>query len=330
MRFPCHALFRATLCSLALLAGFGLRAAHAQNAYQPYYLDRDSVQFSRAAFSPATGISPYYVPAPSPPAVLPVDYHTQTETPSEASAIRRSDDALSFSFGGDFLNYKESLSPMTDGEKGWMPSFGLGASYLTQNNWYLAGDGSLSFGDVRYNGALENASTGQATPLQDWTHETVVTVDGKIGKGIALNNSNMLIPYTDLGVRFWDRDIRGAYGYVEDYSSFHWLGGLMYQTNPFGQLVLSTYGSYGLVFGSKMMTQGTTLVMGNAAMLKIGGRMSYPLSDRLDLFSTLDFTHFRNVNSGAVPDYQIGYYIMEPSSFTNETAARMGIAYKFN
>ncbi|MDR3424541.1 MAG: hypothetical protein P4M13_05610 [Alphaproteobacteria bacterium] len=344
MRVATKLVLNLTVSALALPLAQGARA---DSFYQPYYYNRDNIQFANIA-PPLQVIPPQPESSAAQQATVARTDNYQFAVTDNANsapyvapvikapvlargidAIRGSDNAVWLSTGASFLNYKEALSPMTDGERGWLPSFAAGASYMNPNNWYFVGEGSISFGDAPYNGALENIQTGQETPYSDWTHETVINVDGKVGKGFALNDNSMLIPYGELGMRFWDRDIKGAYGYVEDYSQFDALGGLMFQITPIDRLILSAYGSYGLTFAGKMNTQATDLHLGSAGMYKVGGKVSYALTPRIDLFTTLDFDHFRNVNSGEEPDYEIGYYIMEPSSFTNETTTRIGVAYRY-
>ena len=336
------------------LSGLALTVAHAalaDSTYQPYYYDRDNLQFAHVTpqpqaeapavpqknadnyrfakmeyEAPTTGVSsPASTATAAPAASLNV-------TPGFAEgvqAIHNADSAVWLSTGATYLNYKESLSPLTDRERGWLPSFAAGASYMNPDNWYFAGEGNVSFGDAPYIGALENINTGTQTPYQDWTHETIANFDAKAGKGFVTSSNSMLIPYGEIGMRYWDRDLRGPYGYVEDYTNFDFLGGLMVQVTPINRLILSAYGSYGLTFAGKMNTADTTLHLGSAGMYKVGGKISYAVTPRIDLFTTIDFDNFRFVNSGLEPDYQTMHYIMEPSSFSNEMSTRAGIAYHF-
>lgn len=240
---------------------------------------------------------------------------------ADVQTIRSADSAVWGAVGTDFLNYKEALTPITDSERGSLPSLAGGVSYMGNSNIYLAFEGNVAFGDEDYNGALQNRYTGATTPYKSTTNSTITNLDGKLGKGFALGRSMMLTPYGEVGFRYWTRDL-GQYG-TEDYDNFNALAGLMFQLSPIDRLILTAYGSAGMAFGGEMKTSGDTYDLGSSGMYKLGGKVGFDVTRKVELFTSLDFSHFRYVNSSWVDN------AMEPSSFTNDTAIRVGLAYHY-
>jgi hypothetical protein len=239
-----------------------------------------------------------------------------SERGAGVEAIRSSNTAYWGSVGASQLNYKESVSPIPDSQRGTISSVALGTGFMGFSGFYLAADGSVSFGDDHYRGAYRSAPT---VPIQATTHAAIVMADVKVGKGFALGDRAMATPYFNFGYRYWERDLGGnQYEYYHHYAV---LGGAMLQYSPVEKLVLSAYGAAGRTFGGVMRTDGVDYDLGGAAEYKLGGKIGYTLTERFELFTTLDFDHFRYVKSEA----KAGIY--EPSSFTNDTAVRVGIAY---
>ena len=241
--------------------------------------------------------------------------------------IRNSDNEIWGAAGPSFFNYKEpSTAPnLPDSEHGTLPSLAAGASMLVPDsargfarNLYLSLDSSITFGDAHYSGAYFYFPT---TPLQGTTSETIWTVDGKIGKAFPVNSAMMLIPYAELGYRYWDRSLSSTQD--EDYQNFDILAGLMVQASPINRLTLTGYGSAGSTFAAQMNTAGSTYDLGSDAMYKIGAKLGYALTKQLELFTTLDYDHFNYGQSGVVA----GAY--EPNSMTEDTTWRVGLGYQF-
>lgn len=234
--------------------------------------------------------------------------------------------------GAEFLNYKEAVTPIPNSQTGWIPSFAAGGSYMTDSKWLFGGDASVSLGSDLYKGALVLGG-GSQVPYQGNTRATIVTVNGKVGRGFALTRSLMATPYLDVGFRFWKRNLGD--GQREEYHHVESLLGGMLQYSPTSKLVFSGYGGIGATFGTHMRSYiqtstGTSQLqfsLGPTVIYKIGGKIGYDITRRFEIFSTLDFKHFRYAHSPAVYDSSDGNYYYEPGSFTNETTARVGLAY---
>jgi opacity protein-like surface antigen len=247
---------------------------------------------------------------------------------ADVQTIRGSDSAVWGSMGASFLNYKEEVpSPyLPDSEHGFLPSFAGGVSILGSgqardftNNLYFSIDGSVTVGEATYNGAY---LATPLTPLQSNTHETIWTVDGKLGHAFVINPIMMLIPYVEVGYRYWDRNLGG--GQVEDYQHADTLGGLMVQVSPINRLILTGYGSAGTTLGSRMTTEGDSYSLTDSGIYKIGAKVGYDLTQRVEVFTTLDYDAFRYGQSSVQPD---GTY--EPTSKTEDSTVRVGLSYHF-
>jgi len=231
-------------------------------------------------------------------------------------SIRESNTAYWGSVGVEALNYKESVSPVPDSQRGNIPSVALGAGFMGYSNFYAAVDGSVSFGNDRYRGAYLSAPS---VPITASTHATIVTADAKVGKGYALGENVVGTPYFNFGYRYWERDLGNDQ--LEYYHHYAVLAGTMLQYSPVDKVVLSAYGAAGMTFGAVMRMAGVDYDLGSAAIYKIGGKVGYTVTERLELFTSVDFDHFRYAKSGV----KEGFY--EPSSFTSDTTVRVGIAY---
>jgi hypothetical protein len=242
---------------------------------------------------------------------------------ADIQTIRDADNAAWISGGGSLFKYKEPIDPpnLPDSERKWLPSGALGGSFLTpQNNIYVSAEGSLTRGDADYKGAYLFSPT---TPLKSTTLETIFEADGKIGQGFALGSSMMFIPYAELGFRHWERNL--GRGQVEDYQNSDILGGLMIQISPFEKWVLSGYGSAGSTFASQMKADPDKFQLGNAGMYKMGGKLGYELTKKTQIFTSYEYDYFRYLQSAVSSR---GFY--EPTSDTEETAIRVGLAYHFD
>lgn len=239
---------------------------------------------------------------------------------ADVGTIQRSNNAYWGAVGAFQINYKESVDPIPNSQRGWVPSVALGMSYMGAQGLYLAFDGSLSAGSDRYRGALYNAGTGlYDIPHQEDTNLTMTTLNGRAGRGFLVNSSVIITPYLDLGFRYWERDLNS---FTEVYRNFEILGGVLFQYSPTDRLVFSAYGAAGTTFEAEMELGSVEYPLGSAAVYKAGGKIGYNLSERLQLFTSLDYNHFRFVKSEVIG----GMY--EPSSRTDGTALRVGLAYQ--
>lgn len=245
---------------------------------------------------------------------------------ADVATIRDSNNTIWGSMGGHLLNYKEPGDPLPDSQHGWLPSFAVGVNYMGRSDLYLAADASVSIGEDHYNGAVYNSGTGEYDiPFDHDSRATISTVNLRAGKGFALGHNVMVTPYVDLGFRFWERDV---VGYVEDYRNFEGLAGAMLQYSPVRRLTFTLYGEAGSTFGSEMESDSVEFSLGNSVVYKVGGKVGYDISNRFQIFTALDFTHFHYTRSDweQVDNYWWAY---EPNSNTTGTTLRVGLAYHY-
>ncbi|MDD3370780.1 MAG: hypothetical protein PHE27_03020 [Alphaproteobacteria bacterium] len=240
---------------------------------------------------------------------------------ADIQAIREANTALWASIGGDFLNYKEPVSPIPDSEHGWLPSIAGGLSYMGKtSNTFLDIEASVSFGDEDYKGAYMNFPT---VPLSGTTHSVITQVDAKVGQGFELGDSVMVTPYVDFGYRYWERDVTGTF--LERYQHFELLGGAMLQASLTRNLIFTAYGAAGGTFSPTMESAYGDFDLGSSGVFKAGGKLGYTMTRNWELFTSVDVNHFRYFKSNVIYYGADGYY--EPTSSTTETAIRLGVSY---
>lgn len=249
-------------------------------------------------------------------------------------SIYHEDSGVWLSSGATYLDYTETTSGSTlDSETGTIPEVGIGAGLLIPNhappllrNLYLRFDGSYKAGSTAYNGALQNIVTGATTPYSTTTDDTVWEASGRVGRGLQLGHSGMLIPFAEMGYRHWDRNLTGPYGYDEIYQNWDFMGGILLQLAVTPQWIVSAHGAVGSTFSARMDTGGVKFPLGDALTWRVGGQLSYGFARHLDVFSAIDVSR---LGFGASPvEYtNRGYYAYEPTSTTYESSFRIGMAY---
>ncbi|MDD3370779.1 MAG: hypothetical protein PHE27_03015, partial [Alphaproteobacteria bacterium] len=137
--------------------------------------------------------------------------------------------------------------------------------------------------------------------------------------GFALGRDVLLTPYVDLGFRFWDRDFSAQP--TEHFQTFEILGGAMVQYSPIDRLVLTAYGELGTIFAPQRKVSDVTYDFGEGGAYKVGGRIGYRVTDRVEVFTSLDVSHFRMVKSSSLS----GLYA--PSGNNTDTSIRAGVSY---
>ncbi|MGB9152912.1 MAG: hypothetical protein WCD70_07475 [Alphaproteobacteria bacterium] len=325
---------KTALC-LAISALAGATAAHADSSYLPYYVQDTSQNHLYAEITPVR--QPMNAaPASVAPSAVP---EQQASDPSAADqpvaapisdALYRYNNSMWVSAGESELNYKEPVRPLPDSDHGGLASLAVGADFLTRKNLYVAFDGSTSFGNGDYNGASFDANTGLFDiPARGTTRETVTNLNGKIGEGFGVHDDSMIIPYVDMGARYWSRQIPNSP--MENYQDYDVLGGLMVEFMPTQRLTISGYGELGTIFGAYLKTNNHNYDLGGSLTEKIGAKIGYSLTRQLELFSTLDFDHFHYSASPAqtTTTNNVTTTSLEPSSATEDTAMRVGLAYHF-
>ncbi len=253
---------------------------------------------------------------------------------ADIAAIRSEDNAVFGSLGGSYYNYKEynDDGSSADTERGWLPDLKGGISYLGADNakglarnLYLEGDGLVDFSTANYNGHL--LFTG--APAQGTTKETIWEMNGRIGRGFPIGKYVMLIPYGQVGYRYWDRNL--GQGQVEDYDNVKLMGGLMAQVAPTSSLVLSMSMAGGQTISPKMNAKdiNADFTLTEKPIWEGELKAGYALSQHLEMFGAFDYTQFSYGRSGLVTGNDGNQYF-EPNSKTKQYTSRLGLAYRYN
>lgn len=242
--------------------------------------------------------------------------------------IRAADNAAYAAGGIDRFKYGEDVNNATfDTEHGNLLHLRAGYSFLTGekasvlSNFF--GDLRLDFsnGNSNYNGGLTNLTTGITVPAQSTTHNQIAQLETRWGKAYPIGNMTVLTPYTDIGYRYWQRELTGTGSYTERYTNGILTGGAMVQISPVHALVVTTWGEAGTTFNPGMKTQGTHYSLGTTKLWNVGVKVGYAMTDRLELTGSGDMTGF-----GFGQSQMVGTSY-EPNSYTHETSVLVGFAY---
>lgn len=247
-------------------------------------------------------------------------------------SIRAADNAVWLNAGSSHLYYKETnlAGDTADTENGWIPAASVGLNFLSGNeskyadNLYLALEGRWLSGYTHYNGTL----LVSGAPYQVTTAENVWTTNGRLGKGFAINDSFLSIPFAELGFRYWHRDL-GAY--AEDYHNFEALGGLLVQYSPASWLVISLSGAGGTTFAPAMTATNPTthFDLGNMPIWKVNGTVGYAVTERFEALVSIDYVQFKFGESQLVFNPNDGHHYYEPNSQTGQLTTQIGLAYHY-
>jgi hypothetical protein len=252
---------------------------------------------------------------------------------ADMNAIRQSDSDVSLEAGFSRFLYKETVAgSLFDSEHKWLPTATLSARVLAADNaygpfqnLYLELRGQAAIGTATYNGALQDG-----TPFNGSTAERIQELTGRIGHGFDLFGAALLIPFGEIGYRYWARSLQGQGGYDEDYSNGEVMLGLLAQVSPLPHLVLSVEGAAGQTFGGSM-TAGqpvsATFGLGDKPTWRVGGKLGYAVSPRLEITGGLQYEQLQYgasnlVQTGLGPAF-------EPDSRTRETTLQIGLSYHF-
>lgn len=246
--------------------------------------------------------------------------------------IWRSDNAASLDIGTAYLDYGETVGGATlDSEEGWLPTVQVGIGLLANGaapipNLYLHANAGMSRGYTTYSGALCD-ETGHCIPYRSSTDDRIFMGAVRAGIGVPLSDPVLLVPFVEVGYRYWERRGEGVGGYVENYQNWHGLAGLMVQYSPLPRWVASLSAAGGTTFAASMDAPeppSGNFTLGNKPAYRLEGKLGYRFAANWELSGTAAFDDF---GFGASAVDAAGYY--EPDSTTQETTLLMGISYLF-
>jgi hypothetical protein len=158
----------------------------------------------------------------------------------------------------------------------------------------------------------------------------------RLGKGFGIGQNAQITPYFGIGAHFWDRNLTGPGGYIEDYGDSYAGGGLLVQYSPFHQWVLSAYGLVGETFGSHLSisnfpdpSHSFDFTLGNSAIYMAGASADYAITRQWHANAGIDWTNFQYGRSATLPTALPGIGFFEPDSRTSDVTIKAGFGYSF-
>ena len=236
---------------------------------------------------------------------------------------------ISVAGGTTYQHYKEYQNGNTlDKETGWIPNFDASASYMSPARHYLlSASVRYSWGNTNYN-APNTSSTN--------THNNIVSVKGKIGKGFQLSRRLMVTPFLTYGHRYWHRGLTGTAslkGYKENYNMNYAGAGFMVDYQATRRLILSAQAMGGSTFSNTLNTSimSSTYNLGDKAIAKAALKADYHVRGPWHVFGKVHYTYFKFGHSGTHTFTSNGtqYNSNEPNSTTNNVSLDFGVRYTF-
>ena len=249
---------------------------------------------------------------------------------ADQSDIRKADNAAALGFGFTNIKYSETQSGKGLGsETGVMPTLELSAGVLANaaahepfSNLYLHLDARAGLGDTRFTGTQCNQFNTCAA-YQGSTHEQIYTAALQVGRAFGMTQNTLLIPYVEVGERYWHRALTAPGNSAESFWNGDFLGGLKLQgfMKPW---VMSLSAAVGTTFNSSASMAGTDYTLGDTTMYRVGGEIALGISPRLDMTLKIGYENF-GFNASA-PNAN-GFRI--PDSTTGQTSVLLGLAYHY-
>jgi len=227
----------------------------------------------------------------------------------------------------DYREYNDGLEPLLppilDAETGSISAYRLSYTALI-GHFYVQGARSFANGKTAYDGFLQPVPP--VTPAKTVTDNTIDDFDVKLGAGFALGSMTVIVPYADLGVHTWIREVGKAtpnYGGAEKYSNLIAGVGVKVLFSPVSRLVFEAGATTGTTAGSNMNTNGTDYPLGKKPYLAADIGVDYRFVGAWHLKATADYQKWEYGAS----DWIAG--AMEPHSQTKQFEYLLSLGYTF-
>jgi hypothetical protein len=229
-----------------------------------------------------------------------------------------------------------TMTNYDDYEQGTIPGFKIAASMMTHDDThlYLQGEYSYAAGNVTYTGFTQGTPP---IPLSDTTAETIQEYGARVGLGYDVGQDWMLTPYIGFGGRHWKRDLgpTATGEFIETYNHLFAGAGSLVQYAISPRSVVTGNVFLGHLFNASIDDPPDGLQHASLdtwqPMIRLGLEADYAASSFVHIFTAIDFTHFGYGQSGVFPvPGAPGTGVMEPISWTNETAFTVGLRLAFS
>jgi len=246
-----------------------------------------------------------------------------------ASDIVAADNQFALSYFSTNVDYTETgAAGPIDTETGPVPGFGVAiSSFGGPGGLYAHAAFDRATGHTTYTGAFIQG--GPFGSVVSTSTATLMDFSGRLGKGFALGDRAMLIPYGEVGRHQWDRGVN----YGETYSHFYFAAGALAQYSPAARVVLSadamlgrTAGSYITVNGGPGLT-GFSGALGDSVISRIGLSGDFAFTRAIHGGIAVDYTSFKYGKSAMYPGTVNGVsaLLYEPDSTTHYTTIKLSI-----
>ncbi|MBN1270100.1 MAG: hypothetical protein JXB04_10965, partial [Kiritimatiellae bacterium] len=109
------------------------------------------------------------------------------------------------------------------------PLMGLGGTLtipLTDTGYQIEGKGEFFFGEVDYDGFVQNEFGEHVQDLSSETEYSGILIEGDVARVFTLQDETTVKPFAGFGFKAWTREIGSQYGYDEDWSTLYGILGV--------------------------------------------------------------------------------------------------------
>lgn len=205
----------------------------------------------------------------------------------------------------EFLNGDKLLT-----EEG--PILGIGGTiaFALSDTITLEGDGYMFFGNIDYDGGIQNFMTGEVTPYQSNTEYTGIKMQGNCIYSLGLIQGMQIAPYAGLGLKYWQRDIDkkpgaltvGQYGYTEYWSTTYLALGVKATKSLGNDISLMGKAELKVTISNAEEADGTDLEPGEEPSYLIEGGARFSMFFATLYYEAYDFSKSPAVGGFLQPD----------------------------
>lgn len=216
------------------------------------------------------------------------------------------------------FNYTTPPPNPLDSENGTLP----GIRFFVKHQWAHFGfDAALNFlyGYTRYQGVIENISTGSFTPAATTTRDVIANMHFRFNYAFSPAPHLAIMPGIEVGGADWWRTV----GYnttipsAERYG-YNYAAARLAVNYAVDSVVLDVHGAYGHTYGAILSSTHGKFNLGTTPWEQIGARVTWNATQHLSLFVRANRTSFGFGHSSLTNAW------VEPTSTTVNTTAEVG------
>lgn len=262
--------------------------------------------------------------------VLPVQASADGINPAIVQSLRQ----LSVGAGSleqayqEFNRSKPGLPAVLDSETGSIDAYRL--DYANVHGRYAYGiHFDYAQGQTEYDGYI-GLTNGQAIPAKTITDNRMVDIYTRHGAVFVPSTKTALIPYIDLGVSSWGRDIGASTPYRLTETFVHYAVGVGVNGfyTPFDQFVIHVGSGIGHTIIPLTLVSESILTLGAKPYYTAAVGLDIRITPRLHIRTDVDYRQWEYGRSDVEDDPVLGS-IVEPRSETRRVRTLVSIGYGF-